>query len=269
MRPRNPGSLFAKPTTPLFIAKWRWIGLGGGVHPPGNQTSKNRWARLTSVFEFYLMVVRKMSNSNTQIKAETVAKPLKKSDRTREQILHAAAKLFREQGFAATTLRQIAVRAKLKAGSIYYYFSSKNEILDEVLELGIRVVFDSVRQAHDALPEEASGRQRIEAAIEAHLYALLKYSDFTSANFRIYGQVSKAARMRNRNIRRAYTDYWKALLAGVRDAGEIAGDVDLTLTRLFLLGSINGAIEWYDDKKEPIPVLANRLCATLFDGVGR
>jgi TetR/AcrR family transcriptional regulator, cholesterol catabolism regulator len=202
-----------------------------------------------------------------EIGAPTGSKPLKKSDRTREQILHAAAKLFREQGFAATTLRQIAVRAKLKAGSIYYYFSSKNEILDEVLELGIQVVFDAVRQTVDALPEDASGRERIEAASEAHLYTLLKYSDFTSANFRIYGQVSKAARRRNRNIRRAYTDYWKALLGNAQEAGEIAADVDLTLTRLFLLGSMNGAVEWYDDRKTPIAVLARKLCATLFDGV--
>ena len=215
------------------------------------------------------MVVRKMAKSKIEISSPAGTKPLRKSDRTRELILHAAAKLFREQGFAATTLRQIALRAKLKAGSIYYYFSSKNEILDEVLELGIRVVFDAVRQTVDALPEEASGRRRIEAAVEAHLYALLKYSDFTSANFRIYAQVSKAARRRNRDIRRDYTGYWKALLGSVQEAGEIASDVDLTLTRLFLLGSMNGAVEWYDDKKKPISVLAQKLCATLFDGVGR
>ena len=210
-----------------------------------------------------------MTKSNTAIGAQATAKPLKKSDRTREQILHAAAKLFREQGFAATTLRQIAVRAKLKAGSIYYYFSSKNEILDEVLELGIRVVFDAVKQTVDGLPKGASGRERVEAAVGAHLYTLLKYSDFTSANFRIYAQVSKAARKRNQNIRRAYTGYWKALLSSVQDSGEIAPEVDLTLTRLFLLGSMNGAVEWYDQTKKPISVLARKFCATLFDGVGR
>lgn len=210
-----------------------------------------------------------MTKSNIEIGAPPSPKPLKKSDRTRELILHAAAKLFREQGFAATTLRQIAVRAKLKAGSIYYYFSSKNEILDEVLELGIQVVFDAVKQTVDALAKDASGRQRIEAASEAHLNALLKYSDFTSANFRIYAQVSNAARKRNRSIRRDYTGYWKALLGDAQKTGEIASEVDLTLTRLFLLGSMNGAIEWYDDKKKPISVLAQKLCATLFDGVGR
>lgn len=210
-----------------------------------------------------------MTKSNSEIATKSGAKSPRKSDRTREQILHAAAKLFREQGFAATTLRQIAVRAKLKAGSIYYYFSSKNEILDEVLELGIRVVFDAVKQTVDSLPKDASGRERIEAAVEAHLNTLLKYSDFTSANFRIFSQVSKAARKRNQNIRRAYTGYWKTLLGSLQDSGEIAPDVDLTLTRLFLLGSMNGAVEWYDQKKKPIPVLARKLCATLFDGVGR
>ncbi len=210
-----------------------------------------------------------MTKNNIEIGASTATKPLKKSDRTREQILHAAAKLFREQGFAATTLRQIAVQANLKAGSIYYYFSSKNDILDEVLELGIQAMFDAVQQTVDALPKEASGRERIHAAAEAHLYTLLKYSDFTSANIRIYGHASKAARRRNQKIRLDYTAYWKALFNNVQESGEIAPDVDLTLTRLFLLGAMNSAVEWYDDRKRPISILARKLCSTLFDGVGR
>ncbi|MCG8382788.1 MAG: TetR/AcrR family transcriptional regulator, partial [Gammaproteobacteria bacterium] len=53
----------------------------------------------------------------------------KKSDISRTQILDAAAKLFRKHGYATTTLRLIANEANLKAGSIYYYFGSKEEIL--------------------------------------------------------------------------------------------------------------------------------------------
>ena len=45
---------------------------------------------------------------------------------TREEILAAAARLFRQQGYATTTLRQIAEAAGIKAGSIYYHFGSKD-----------------------------------------------------------------------------------------------------------------------------------------------
>jgi AcrR family transcriptional regulator len=67
-------------------------------------------------------------------KGSAVSTP--KSERSRDLILHSAAQLFHRQGFSATTLRQIAARAKIKAGSIYYHFDSKEEILDEVLDRG-------------------------------------------------------------------------------------------------------------------------------------
>jgi hypothetical protein len=59
-----------------------------------------------------------------------------KSEKSRQSVLEAAAKLFRQQGYSATTLRQIASLAEIKAGSIYYYFDSKEAILDEVLDQG-------------------------------------------------------------------------------------------------------------------------------------
>jgi AcrR family transcriptional regulator len=53
----------------------------------------------------------------------------KKSERTREQVLDAALKLFRRRGFDATTMRDIAAVCGLSLGAAYYYFDSKDEIL--------------------------------------------------------------------------------------------------------------------------------------------
>ena len=81
----------------------------------------------------------KAPSANRRRKAEldkTSAAVTPKSERSRDLILHSAAQLFRRQGFSATTLRQIAARAKIKAGSIYYHFDSKEQILDEVLDVG-------------------------------------------------------------------------------------------------------------------------------------
>ena len=191
----------------------------------------------------------------------------RKSDVTRQKILDAAAKLFREQGYSATTLRQIASRAKIKAGSVYYYFDSKNQILDEVLEIGIKVVFEAVETAVDALPRNASGRARLEAAVAAHLYTLLQYSDYTSANIRIFGQVSRASQNRNRAIRRNYAEYWDTLFRHAKDTGEIGQKVDLSLARLFLLGSVNWTMKWYNPKKQPTNLLAKNFCNILFEGI--
>jgi AcrR family transcriptional regulator len=128
---------------------------------------------------------------------------ISKSEKSRDSILVAAAKLFRRQGYSATTLRQIAAMAEIKAGSIYYYFDSKEAILDEVLHRGLLRVFDAVKTALKRAGK-VSHRRRIGLAIEAHLVALLEASDFTSANIRIYGQLpehlKKPHRYRDRTV---------------------------------------------------------------------
>lgn len=57
---------------------------------------------------------------------------------TRDQILEAAASLFVEEGFASCTTRQIAERAGIRQASVYYHFSSKDEILLGLLASSIR-----------------------------------------------------------------------------------------------------------------------------------
>ena len=61
-------------------------------------------------------------------------------DDTRRQILDAAAKLLRQNGYASTSLRDIAAATGMKAGSLYYHFASKEEIAETVMAEGIDLV---------------------------------------------------------------------------------------------------------------------------------
>lgn len=54
-----------------------------------------------------------------------------KGERTRQRILAAALELFREQGYEATTMRLVAERAEVSLGNAYYYFASKELLLQE------------------------------------------------------------------------------------------------------------------------------------------
>lgn len=193
--------------------------------------------------------------------------PISKSERSRDAILGAAAKLFRRQGYSATTLRQIAALAKIKAGSVYYYFDSKEQILDEVLRLGLSGVFEAVKKAlHDA--GDVSHRRRIGLAIEAHLTALLEASDFTSANILIYGQLPEALKKPHRPLRKAYAKYWDRLFLDARRAGEIRADIEIVPLRIFVLGALNWTIEWFSlDSKDAVVKLARRTELLIFDGV--
>ena len=190
-----------------------------------------------------------------------------KSEKSRDLILESAAKLFRRQGFSATTLRQIASMAEIKAGSVYYYFNSKEAILDEVLDRGLRHVFESVKTTVKQAGK-VSHRRRIGLAIEAHLVALLETSDFTSANIRIYGQLPEHLKKPHRPLRRAYAKYWDQLFLNARRAGEIRADIEIVPLRIFVLGALNWTIEWFSlDSKDAVLRLARRTELLIFDGV--
>lgn len=190
-----------------------------------------------------------------------------KSEKSRDAILEAAAKLFRRQGYSATTLRQIAGLANIKAGSIYYYFESKEAILDEVLNQGIHRIFDAVKTALKQAGA-VSHRRRIGIAIEAHLVTLLEASDFTSANIRIYGQLPERLKKPHRPIRRAYARYWDRLFLDARRAGEIRADIEIAPLRIFVLGALNWTVEWVSfSTKAEVLKLARRTELLIFDGV--
>lgn len=59
---------------------------------------------------------------------------LSKGERTRQAILDAAYGLFIEQGYAATSMRQIAEKSGLALGGIYNHFSSKDEVFRDIIE---------------------------------------------------------------------------------------------------------------------------------------
>ncbi len=186
---------------------------------------------------------------------------------TRDRVLLEAARLFRHQGYAATTLRQVADAAGVKAGSIYYHFESKEVILGEVLDKGMLNVTDAVRQRVEALPADASWRDKIAAGITAHLWGMLHYGDFTSANIRIYGQIPATAKSRHRIVRRVYADYWDRMLESAREAGELRQDVNTTVIRLFLIGALNWTVEWYNPQRGSLQDLSRQIVDVVFDGI--
>ncbi|MES2227773.1 MAG: TetR/AcrR family transcriptional regulator [Pseudomonadota bacterium] len=192
--------------------------------------------------------------------------PVEADTATRERILLEAARLFRHHGYSATTLREVADASGIKAGSIYYHYESKDQILGEVLDKGILVVAEAVRQRVDALPADATSRQRLAAAIEGHLWGLLHHGDFTSANIRIYGQIPTAAKSRHRKVRRDYANYWDRLLEDALKRGELRPDTSTAVIRLFVIGALNWTVEWYNPQKGSFQDFVKQITAIVFDG---
>ena len=185
----------------------------------------------------------------------------------REGVLDVAAQLFREQGYGSVSLRKIAEAAGIKAGSLYYHFGSKDEIVAAVLDVGIQVVHDSMRQAVSALPEGTGAEASLHAAIGAHLRALLDVSDYTSANVRIFGQVPQSVRDANLPTRRAYEAEWDALLSRLQQEGALKSDVDIRHLRLMLIGALNATLDWFDPARGSAEALSRTYADVFLNGI--
>lgn len=186
---------------------------------------------------------------------------------TRQLVLDAAARLFRTQGYASTSLREIAALAGMRAASLYHYFDSRDAIVAEVLRLGVEQVFDDVRHAVDALPADADALALLQTAVHAHLQAMMERQDYTSANVRIFGQVPQGVRDAHLPLRDAYERYWASLLARCAAAGGFDRRRDLRLARLFLITVMNGSLEWFQGGTLALKAVADELTELMLYGL--
>ena len=203
------------------------------------------------------------------VDASSSAAPLdlSKAEASRRRILDAAAGVFTNKGYVATRLTDIAEAADMRAGSLYYHFESKEQIFEEILDIGMRQIAAAVRRAVEVLGPDAGHRQRIGAAIEAHLASLLDLNLYSQANIRNFGQIPVEMQQHNLPVRIAYGDYWKSLLKTAQDAGAIRADANISVVRMLLLGTMNWTAEWYDPDTGPLEGIAGELHRLLFDGI--
>src|SRR5258708_38217994 len=92
-----------------------------------------------------------------------------KADKTRARLIEVTKRLIQEHGSDRITLRSIAASARMKAGSIYYHFDSKDEIVRTVLESGVGGAREAVLRAIDEAGRDSPPLVRLRAALAAHL----------------------------------------------------------------------------------------------------
>jgi AcrR family transcriptional regulator len=97
-----------------------------------------------------------------------------RKDATRLKIFEAAVGLIAEQGFSGTTVDQIAERAGVAKGTIFYNFTSKTALFEELLRYGVGLLASESREAVDGL----APREAIAALVHAQLAYIQRYRAF-------------------------------------------------------------------------------------------
>ena len=184
----------------------------------------------------------------------------------RERILDAAAALFVESGYDATSLRRLAELVGIKAGSLYYHFDSKDDLLTAVLQRGV----DVMHRAFDEAERRSAGAppmERIEAHVRAHLAALFEHGPYTAAHVVTFRTAPAAVRDVVLPARDAYEARWTELLLALQAEGALADDVDVRVARLALFGAMNASVEWFDPARGGLDVFAAAIARQFWTGV--
>ena len=179
-----------------------------------------------------------------------------RADNRLPQILDAAARLFRAQGFQGTSVRDIVRAVDMLPGSLYYHFATKEELLAEVYAEGVRRISARVSAAIGPLADPWA---RLEAACVAHLEAILEDDDYAQVVIRVRPGDAPAAQPRLTALRDEYEALFTRLVASLR----LPRGTDRRTLRLMLLGALNWSQTWYQPGRDSPKTIARRFVALL------
>lgn len=191
-----------------------------------------------------------------------------RSDKNSRQaeILEIATELFREKGYHATSLDDIANRVGFTKPAIYYYFDSKEDILFSIVDA---IVEGGLQRISEIASRPTSPTSRLRDLLVENTRVLLENLDANSVFYNERGLLSpereKAIRTRERQYTRIVRDLY---VEGVR-AGEFA-DVDPSIATSTLLGASIWAYRWFNPEgRFSADKVANEIASLVLHGCQR
>ena len=162
----------------------------------------------------------------------------------RERVIVAtAARLFKEKGYRATTLEDIAAAVGMLKGSLYYYIRSKEELLYLVVRDPIREVYSELEAIVAA---DLPFTEKIAQAIANHMTVFHLHYPHIAVYLHDYQHLMDKLEQNVIETPKQYQRLWDTLLRQGIAAGVIRDDVDVTMAGYALLGMCNWAYRWYN-----------------------
>jgi AcrR family transcriptional regulator len=159
----------------------------------------------------------------------------------RGQLIRESARLFRERGYEATSVRDIAAATGLQSGSWVYHFKTKQDILAAVMEEGLQRALGRIEAIGR---EQLSPREHFRALLRAHLETILAPGqDFIPVLLYEWRSLEKKSRPRVVALQRRYEAVWDGVIAQLQDSGAWAQPT--RIDRLLMFGALNWMAHWY------------------------
>jgi TetR/AcrR family transcriptional regulator, cholesterol catabolism regulator len=160
---------------------------------------------------------------------------------TRATILEAATRLFGSQGYAGTTMRDIAKEVGVLPGSLYSHIDGKESLLFEIVEDGI----NRFLALGDVENDGETSTQRLHRLITDHVSVIGQDPDRTLVVFHQWRYLTGDRLEIAVEKRRRYEDLITRIVEAGLASGEFDGRLSTKVTVKSLLGSLNWTAEWY------------------------
>ncbi|MFC0597120.1 TetR/AcrR family transcriptional regulator [Streptomyces palmae] len=165
---------------------------------------------------------------------------------TRRKLFDAAVTLIAEQGFSSTTVDEIAERAGVAKGTVYYNFASKTVLFEELLRHGVDLLADALQRAADETAERG-GRplDALSAMLRAGLDFVSRYPSLTQLYAAELWRTNRAWQSTLTRVRERAIAVIESVLHEAVAAGELSEDIDIPLTASALFGMVLvAALDW-------------------------
>jgi AcrR family transcriptional regulator len=192
----------------------------------------------------------------------------KPADQTvsREDVLRAAARVFRERGFHGTSMQQIANAVGLQKGSLYHHINSKEELLHDVMMAGLMQLSERLEAVATSTFPPA---EKLRKLVETHIYYAAENLDIATVVLFEHRAIMGSPMLRQEYIARRdlFESQFRTVIQEGVDSG-VFQEVDVPIVSQALLGAHNWLVMWYrPDGRLPPQEIATVIADTFLHGL--
>jgi AcrR family transcriptional regulator len=158
------------------------------------------------------------------------------------EVYATAARLFEQRGYDATSIQDIADELGVLKGSLYYYFSSKEELLYQIL---LDWQAASVPELERYSSFEATPPEQVRYMIKGYVKWTIEYRRYVALFEREYRSLSPEHQTELVPVRDQFEALLRRLIQNGQDQGLFREEVDVKLTTISIFSMINGVPMWY------------------------
>jgi AcrR family transcriptional regulator len=182
----------------------------------------------------------------------------------KEQIIDAAALLFKQKGYSTTTMRDLATELGIEAASIYHHIKSKEELLESICFGMANKFISNAKEVNDIY---FNAEEKLRLAVKLHVETITENQNQSSVFLSEWRNLSEPKLTLFKQLRHQYENQFTIILMDGENE-DIFDQVDKKFAVLSILSTINFVNEWYkQDGKMNAAEIAEKLSNFIMGGL--